>query len=146
MIQYLKETKSIPSHIYKIMEAEQRARGGAWGPEQGPGGTGNLHVVDPRVWMDAGFGRQIARRLNTGDFKAMVTDFGKVVTVKVTYHNIGTGKEVSKDFAVVFDDRERGSGNVMVSSTRWRSISSPDQAVTYIQSFMASARNNTNSI
>ena len=100
----------------------------------GPGGKTSR--TDWRVWNATGFGQRLQSSLTSlgKGYSAEVSDMGQYIAVRVSYHNVVTGKGVSKTYIIVFDDPDRGDGRVMVTSQKWRSISSYDQAASYISS------------
>jgi hypothetical protein len=61
-----------------------------------------------------------------------------VVVVKASYHCSGTGKTISKTFAITFDDPKLGNGSIYATSTKWRTFTNPDQAASYINSVIRS--------
>lgn len=103
------------------------------------------YVHDPRVWSAASFGRRLISGLpQTNGYYSEVLDCGKYVVCKASYVNPATGKGVSKQFVVVFDNPKTGDGNVFCTSTKWRTISSVDQAVNYIGSYIKALAGTTN--
>ena len=107
------------------------------GADQGPNGMPG--VYDWKVWSNSGFGKRLQSYLRGGDgFSYEVSDFGRIVVVRASYHCVGTGKHIGKTFAIFFDDPNKGNGQVFSQSTRWRSISSVDQASSYINGVMNS--------
>lgn len=105
--------------------------------DQGPGGMINRY--DWRVWSGSGYGKRLQAALGGGNGYAFeVTDMGQYVSVRATYHNSATGKTVSKTFIIVFDDPKFGDGRIFATSTKWRTISSLDQAASYIRSTIQS--------
>lgn len=94
---------------------------------------------DWRLWTNAGFGRRLQGNLRGGDgYSYEVTDFGQYVSVRAAFHNLATGKSVSKTFVIAFDDVKVGDGKVFATSTKWRTISSLDQAANYIKATIQS--------
>lgn len=112
----------------------------------GPGGKTSL--TDYRAWSSAGFGQRLQSSLASlgRGYSAEVTDFGQYVSVRASYHNTVTGKTISKTYVVVFDDINSGDGRVMVTSQKWRSISSFDQAASYIGSSIRSYSGKTSNV
>ena len=110
----------------------------------GPGGYINRY--DWRVWNGSGFGQTLSRSLsNLGNgYSAEVSDFGQHVVCRVAYHSTGSGKGVEKTYVVFFTDPKRGDGLVFASSTKWRTISSVSQAVSYITSSIKSYASEAN--
>lgn len=100
---------------------------------------------DPKMFASNNFGNMMRSYLdNMGrGYSARVTDFGKWVTVDVTYHNYITGRSASKTFLVVF--KPKGNGIVLSTHNRYRTISGIDQAVSYIRSASNSLESSTQS-
>lgn len=108
------------------------------------GPNGMPGIYDPKLYSGQGYGRRIRQSLgysNDGT-SYMVTDLGQVVVVQARYFNLPTGKEISKTFAIVFGIVEPGkslqSGRIFTTSTKWRDMSSPDQAASYIKMYVNS--------
>lgn len=108
------------------------------------GPNGMPGIYDPKLYSGQGYGRRIRQSLgysNDGT-SYMVTDLGQVVVVTARYFNLPTGKEISKTFAIVFGIVEPGkslqSGRIFTTSTKWRDMSSPDQAASYIKMYVNS--------
>lgn len=120
--------------IQQVNEADGRVQGysGATGAvDQGPGGV--INAFDWRLWNSAGFGRQLQGMLHAGGGYAFeVTDMGKYVSCRASYHNLATGKTVAKTFIMAFDNPKLGNGKVFATSTKWRTISNVNQAANYI--------------
>lgn len=112
----------------------------------GPGGK--TSQTDWRAWSSAGFGQRLQSSLSSlgKGYSAEVSDFGKYVAVRVSYHNTVTGKGVTKTYVVAFEDINSGDGRVMVTSQKWRTISSYDQAASYIISSIRNYSGQTSSI
>lgn len=104
-----------------------------------------LYYQDPKLYASWAFGKQIQSYLtNVGyGYGCEVADFGRYVTVKVTYANPPTGKTASKTFLVVFDPDGK-KGNIFQSSNRYRTFSGLSQAGSYIKSCVSSLRDKTN--
>ena len=112
-------------------------------------GPGNqTSMTDWRAWSSAGFGQRLQGSLSSlgKGYSAEVTDFGQFVAVRASYHNTVTGKCVSKTYVVAFEDINKGDGRVMVTSQKWRTISSYDQAASYIISSIRNYSSQTSSI
>ena len=108
--------------------------------------TGNTPYVnwdDPKLYGSFSFGRLVQSALNgLGDgFSAEVTDFNKWVVVKVSHHDIITGRDSSKTFLIVF--QQKGDGIVLSTNNKWRSISGAEQAISYIRSISQSLKNSS---
>lgn len=112
----------------------------------GPGGQTSL--TDWRAWSSAGFGQRLQSSLsNLGKgYSAEVTDMGQFIAVRASYHNTVTGKGVNKTYIIVFDHIDKGDGRVMVTSQKWRTISSYDQAASYIISSIRNYSGQTSSV
>ena len=105
----------------------------------------NVNYDDPALWSPMAFGRSLQQGLQSGlgaGFSIEVTDFGKYVSVRTSYHNHVTGRSASKIFLVVFE--KDGDGIVMSTANRWRSISGTGQALSYIRSASMSLKDSTN--
>ena len=119
-----------------------------------PKDTGKVPYLwydDPRLYASNAFGKTMLNDLNsfrTG-YSAKVSDFGKWVTVEITYHNHVTGRSASKTFLVVFDGgpngNDPGGGIVLSTANKWRTISGYGQAVSYIKSAASSLESSTSS-
>lgn len=92
---------------------------------------------DWKVWSGSGFGKRIASALNGREIQCEVTDLGRYVVIKAQRHNSATGKSESKTFCVVFDDLS-GAGTIWATSTKFRTIGSVDQAISYIRGVVGS--------
>lgn len=112
----------------------------------GPGGQTGM--TDWRVWNGTGFGQRLQSQLgNMGKgYSAEVTDFGQYIAVRASYHNAVTGKSICKTYVVAFDHPDKGDGRVMVTSQKWRTISSYDQAASYIISSIKSYSGQTSGV
>lgn len=123
-----------------INEADGRVQGrsGATGSrDYGPNGM--IDAYDWRLYNGAGFGRQLQSLLGGGNgYSYEVTDMGKYVSVRGTYHNLAKGTSRSKVFVVAFEDPKIGDGKVFATSTKWRTISNVGQAANYIKSTIQS--------
>ena len=108
-------------------------RSGALGStDYGPGGM--IDAYDWRLYNGAGFGRRLQSMLGGGNgYSYEVTDMGKYVSVRGTYHNLAKGTSRSKVFIVAFDNPKVGDGKVFATSTKWRTISNVEQAASYIK-------------
>ncbi len=128
-----------------INEADGRTAGRRNYSSAGDSGPGVYPgMYDWRVWDAAGFGRQLQRALSTEPgYAAEITDFGQYVSARVSYHNVATGKAVSKTFVIAFESPKWGDGKVYASSTKWRTISNISQAAQYIKSYISSCSNQT---
>lgn len=105
--------------------------------DQGPNGM--INAYDPRLWTGSGYGRRLQSYLRSGDgYSFEVTDMGQYVAVRGSFHNLGTGKTVSKTFIIAFDNPKVGDGRVFATSTKWRTVSNVDQAANYIKSTIQS--------
>jgi hypothetical protein len=117
-------------------------------PGTGPGGISgfNRHfdADDPKMYHYLNFGNVLRQNLaNWGNgFSAKITDFKKWVVVDVNYHNHITGKTASKTFLIIF--KEKGTGLVLSTHNKYRTISGVDQATSYIKSACNSLQNDTN--
>lgn len=124
----------------QINESDGRIQGrsGATGASDfGPGGQPNRY--DWRLWTASGYGRRLQSYLQGGNgYSYEVTDMGKYVVVHATFHNLATGKTVSKTFVIAFDNPKIGDGKVFATSTKWRTVSNVDQAANYIKSTIQS--------
>lgn len=101
--------------------------------DMGPLGIPGMY--DPKVWSSVGYGKKLQQSLpNKNGYYNEVTDFGAIVAVRAGHHESATGKGKEKTFVIVFDSLTSGNGRIFTSSTRWRTISSVDQAASYIKS------------
>lgn len=109
-------------------------RSGATGAaDQGPGGM--IGRQDWRLYSGSGYGRRLQSSLSGGNgYSYEVTDMGKFVVARGTYHNLATGKTISKTFVITFSDPKNGDATVFATSTKWRTVSNVDQAASYIRS------------
>ena len=125
--------------------ADKRATSaGPWKIDKGAYST-YLYYNDPKLYASWAFGKQLQTAL-TGfgaGFASEVSDYGKYVSVKVTYSNPPTGKTASKTFLIVFNPDGR-EGHVFSSSNRYRTFSGLTQAASYIKSAASSLRDKTN--
>lgn len=89
---------------------------------------------DPALYNAFSFGQRLRSGLNDmgKGFSCDVTDFKKWVVVKMNHHDIISGRTSSKTFLVVF--KHKGDGVILSTHNRYRSISGPDQAISYIRS------------
>lgn len=119
------------------------------GPGKITGKVPYLWYDDPKLFANNAFGRVIQSSLNSWrpEYSCQVTDFGKWVTVDVTYHNHVTGRSGSKTFLIVFDGGPKGTdpsaGMVLSTANKWRTISGTEQAVSYIKAASAALENGT---
>jgi hypothetical protein len=116
------------------------------GPNYDKGAYSNyLYYQDPKLYASWAFGKQLQNSLsNVGyGYGCEVSDFGRYVSVKVTYSNPPTGKTASKTFLVVFDPDGK-KGNIFQTSNRYRTFSGVSQASSYIKSCVSSLRDKTN--
>lgn len=123
-----------------------RALSATVGPYQDRGAYSQyLNYQDPKLFAQWSFGKQIQNNLtNVGNgYACEVGDFGRYVSVKVTYSNPPTGRTASKSFLVVFDPDGK-KGNVFQTSNRYRTFSGVSQATSYIKSCVSSLRDKTN--
>lgn len=105
--------------------------------DKGPSGI--INKYDWRVWNGAAFGRQLQGMLRSGGgYNFEVTDMGQYVACRASYHCVSTGKSISKVFIVAFDNPKLGDGKVFATSTKWRTISTVQQAANYINSAIRS--------
>lgn len=113
-------------------------RSGATGAvDKGPGGQPGRY--DWRLWTGSGYGRRLQSSLSGGNgYSYEVTDMGKYVVVRGSFHNLGTGKTISKTFVIAFENPKIGDGKVFATSTKWRTVSNVEQAATYIKSTIQS--------
>lgn len=126
--------------VHPINEVDGRINGKAGytgTKDYGPNGMPNLY--DWRLYSGSGYGRQLQAFLSGGNgYSYEVTDMGQYVVVRGTYHNLATGKTTSKTFVIVFDDPKTGDGKIFATSTKWRTVSSINQAANYIKSTIQS--------
>ena len=103
-----------------------------------------LTYNDPKLYTDWAFGKQIQTSIgNIGPgYGCEVADYGKYVSVKVTYSNAPTGKTASKTFLIVFDP-DGSKGNIFQTSNRYRTFSGVSQATSYIKSCASSLKSLT---
>ena len=113
-------------------------------PDSSPKGPGiYVGLEDPKMHANNNFGRALRDQLKgmTGSV-VKVSDFGKYVSVDVGFHDYITGRTSTKTFLIVFE--YKGDGLVFSSSTKWRTISGVDQAVSYIRSACSSLQSDVN--
>lgn len=127
--------------VHPITEADdgrvQGRKGYTGMADQGPGGM--IGRQDWRLFSGSGYGRRLQSSLPGGNgYSYDVTDMGKYVVVRGTGHNLATGKTVSKTFVIVFEDPKYGDATVFATSTKWRTVSTVDQAASYIRSTIQS--------
>jgi hypothetical protein len=106
---------------------------------------GSIDWDDPRLWTAHSFGstlRTILNGMGTG-FSSEITDFGKWISVRVTYHDQITGRSSSKTFLIIF--KQKGDGIVMSTHNRYRTISGVDQAGSYIRATCSSLQSSSQS-
>lgn len=85
-------------------------------------------------------GQKIASSLRNSDgYGVEVVDYGSDCNVRVTYADSYTGRAVTLNALIKFAS-SRGDGVVKLSSNKWRTISSWDQAVQYIRTKMSNIR------
>lgn len=92
----------------------------------------SISKYDWKVWSASGFGQRLQRAFSDARQQVEVSDFGQQVVVRAQQHNPATGRSEAKTFCIVFDD-PRGNGTIWGSSTKFRTIGSLDQAVSYIR-------------
>lgn len=108
-----------------------------------------LWYDDPKLYASNAFGKAMQNDLSNfrSGYSAKVSDFGKWVSVEVTYHNHITGRSASKTFMVVFDGgpkgTEPGDGIVLSTANKWRTFSGYGQASSYIKSAATALENAT---
>lgn len=116
-----------------IIESDARNYGTTYNAsDRGPGYK--PHQMDWKVWSGAGYGQRVASALgNLGKgYSFEVSDMGKCISVRAAYHNTATGRGVEKTYIIYFDSVKKGDGTVFATSTRWRTVSNPEQAASYI--------------
>jgi hypothetical protein len=133
-----------------VMEYDDRAHTsrviGDYGYETFP-----RNYDDPNLYAGNAFGRQMQSDLNNWRqvYSAKVSDFGKWVVVDVSFHHHVTGRTASKTFLVVFTGgpkgTEKGTGIVLSTANKWRSISGASQAASYIKSACGALEQSTSS-
>ena len=127
----------IVSPVFESDGRTQGRSGATGGHDYGPNGV--IDAYDWRLYNGAGFGKRLQASLAGGNGCSYeVTDMGKYVTVRGTYHNLAKGISRSKTFIIAFDDPKIGDGKVFATSTKWRTISNVDQAANYIKSTIQS--------
>lgn len=103
------------------------------------GPNGYYGAWDWRVWDGTGFGKQLQQYLDVGkEYSADVHDCGQYISAVVGYENPATGRKIQQSFIIVLDDPRKGDGTVFLSSTKWRTISTINQAANYILSTIRS--------
>lgn len=134
-------TESLLQQIFESTDPRTIGTKGYTGTtDTGVGGMTSAY--DWRVWSGSGYGQQVAQGLNNlgKGYEFEVTDFGAWVVIRGGYHNTATGKTSCKTFVVVFDNPKKGDGRIYASSTKWRTISTPNQAVNYAKSVIDSMK------
>lgn len=114
--------------------------------DMGPKGMQNFpDWDDPVLYGQLSFGNSLKQSLNNigPGYSCKVTDFKKWVVVEVTYHNHITGRSSSKTFLIVF--KEKGDGIILSTHNKYRTISGPSQASSYITSVAGTLRTDTQS-
>lgn len=125
---------------------DKRATSAVVGPTWDKGAYSSyLDYEDPKLYASWAFGKQILSYLNGmgHGLSAEVADYGRFVSVKVTYSNAPTGRTASKTFLIVFDPDGK-TGNIFQTSNRYRTFSGLSQAVSYIKSCTSSLQSKTN--
>ena len=115
------------------------------GPDYSPKGPGgDAGIPDPKMYANNNFGRVLRDSLKdmTGGAVVKVSDFGQYVVVDVGFHDYIAGKTSTKTFLIVFE--YKGDGLIFTSSTKWRTISGANQAVSYIKSACSSLQSEAN--
>lgn len=127
-----------------VNEASRIIKGQPSGTEHGPGNY--VDIDDPQLYMTNNIGRYLSNAFtNLGQgYWGEVSDFGKWIVVTAGHHNYATGRTSTKTFLIVFNHDKNYSSVVMSSSTKWRTITSPDQAISYIKSYVSQLSNDTN--
>lgn len=127
-----------------INEATRIVKGYPSGAEHGPGNY--VDIDNPQLYMTNNIGRYLSNAFtNLGQgYWGEVSDFGKWIIVTAGHHNYATGRSSTKTFLIVFNHDKNYSSVVMSSSTKWRTITSPDQAISYIKSYVSQLSNDTN--
>lgn len=99
---------------------------------------------DPMLYNAYSFGNAVRQNLqNIGNgVSCKVTDFKKWVVVEISHHDTITGKTSSKTFLIVFT-KDKGSGIVLSTNNRFRTISGADQACSYIRSACSALQSDT---
>lgn len=128
----------------QINEGHRLSSGPASGVDHGPGNY--VDIDDPKLYTSNSIGRYLQNAFtNLGQgYWGEVSDFGKWIAVTVGHHNYVTGRTATKTFLIVFNMDKKYSSVVMSTSTKWRTITSPDQAVSYIKSCAGLLSNETN--
>lgn len=104
------------------------------------------NTYDWRVWSAAGFGKRLRSALSGTGYSCEVLDAGKYLSCRVSYSDTGSGRTISKTFVIVFHSRKNGNGTVFTNSVRWRTISSVEQAASYIKSYVSALTGITTSM
>lgn len=115
-------------------------------PQQDKGAYSKyLDYNDPKLYRSWTFGKQILNLLGSigVGYGCEVADYGKYVSVRVSYSNSSSGKTSSKTFLIVFDPDGK-QGNIFQSSNRYRTFAGTSQAVSYIKSSVSGLRDKTN--
>jgi len=127
-------------------QGDVRTLSATTGPYQDKGAYSDyLYYQDPKLYAAWSFGKQLQNSIgNVGyGYGCEVSDFGRYVSVKVTYSNPPTGKTASKTFLIVFDPDGK-KGNIFQTSNRYRTFSGVGQAASYIKSCVSGLRDKTN--
>lgn len=128
---------------------EVDARSGASGNIAGTGseGPGGFYgAYDYRVWDGTGYGQILQREANPGGkgYSVDVLDCGQHISVTAHYQSPATGKKISQSFIVVLKSPKSGNGTIFMTSTKWRTVSSVQQAASYIRSSIKTLANLAN--
>ena len=112
-----------------------------WAREYDPKSKGMNHFPDwddPKMHAQFTFGNSLRTDLEGlgRGYRVKITDFKKWVVVDVEYHNHVSGKTAGKTFLIVF--KNKGTGIVLSNHNRYRTISGPSQAGSYIRSAISS--------
>lgn len=100
----------------------------------------NDMVMDPSMYMACNFGYQLNSYLQGAgrNYSMEVSNFGQFVVVKATYNSPEKVKSVSKTYVVMFNNPKKTVGRVYAGAKKWRSISNPSEAASYIISSIRS--------
>lgn len=99
----------------------------------GPGGF--YGAYDWKVWNGTGYGQLLQRSVKPGPgYSLDVHDCGQYISATAHYQNPATGKKISQAFLIVLNSPDKGDGTVFLASTKWRTVSSVNQAASYISS------------
>ena len=114
------------------------------GVDHGPGNY--IDIDDPRLYATNNVGRYLQSAFTSlgQGYWGEVSDFGKWFVVTIGHHNHITGRTSTKTFLIVFNHDKKYTSVVMSSTTKWRTITDPGQAVSYIKSCAALLANETN--